>query len=726
MAEPVTVIIEDEDDSTRVDPSTGTIEIDQPDGGVVVQLDAHRPQEAESEEDPFYANLVGEIGGMRLSQIANDLFDAIQADDESRKNYLQVRARGMDLLGLELKEPKTTVGDSSSAVDGMSTVTNPLLLGCLLDSWANAQAELLPAGGPAKIKDDGDETVAEDDLAETLERGFNHYLMKTLPDWRPDTSHMLLWGNHFGGSGFKKVYRCPMRRRVVSQSVDVKDLIVSDTTKDLGACARVTHQIPMRPSVMKRMMLLGAYRDTSLPQPTPGVNVVDEKISQIQGTGPNRQRPEDEPYTLWESQCEIDLDEFAPANFKGEGIPLPYLVTMDKDSREILSIRRDWREDDKDAKRKRMYVKYPFIPGPGFYGTGLVNMLGNSSAAMTAAWREALDAGMFASFPAGLIAKLAGRQNTSNFRAGPGEFVAVETSAQSIKDVVMPMPFHDVTPGLMQMMDKITQQTKDMAGKANIPTAEGIQNVPVGTMLAQIEQATKIMAASHKGMHEAMSEEFELIIELLRENPEDFWRGNKECPDGYWNAEKLVAALDDCRLVPVSDPNVPSHLHRVMKALALIQLLAVFPQELSREEVLRRCLAAIKEDPAGLVVQAPPAAAAPPNPADLAKLQDSQTKQAKLQLDAAALAQKTDNEDKMLAAEKELKTLDLTKELIIHQGDQAKAERDTARDNLLAAQQHELAVRDHGLARQSHALDVAKHGLDVHQALNSPPKVPQP
>jgi len=257
--EGIQVVIEDEDGKVTTDPITGTVATPQPDGGVVVQLDAHRPKKAgDDDEDKFYRNLADDIAPNDLSLIANDLHDQIAADDRSRGNHLEIRARGLGLLGLELKEPRATVGDTSSAVEGMSTVTNPLLLEACLKGWANAQAELLPSDGPVKVANKDDASVqSEDNLADAFERDLNHYLTKTATEYYPDTSHMLLWGTYFGGSGFKKIYRCPMKRRPVSESVDEKDLIVSDTTKDLRSCARITHQIPMRPSVMKRMELMG-------------------------------------------------------------------------------------------------------------------------------------------------------------------------------------------------------------------------------------------------------------------------------------------------------------------------------------------------------------------------------------------------------------------------------------------------------------------------------------
>ena len=535
---------------------------------------------------------------------------------------------------------------------------------------------------------------------------------------------MLLWGTYFSGSGFKKVYRCPMRRRPVSESVDAKNLIVSDTTKDLYSCGRITHETMMRPSVFKRMQLLGAYRDTSgTPQPSPEPNAVDEKIASIQGTSATPDRPEDKPYTIWESQCELDLDQFIPAGskFKGKGIPLPYLACIDKDSEEVLSIRRDWDEQDEECMRLRMYVKYPYVPGPGFYGTGMLNILGNSSAAMTAAWREALDCGMFANFPGGFIDKSAARQNTSNMRPGPGDFLPIDTGGRPIQQVVTELPYKDVTPGLMAMMDKITEQSRSLGQGAEIPAGEGVQNVPVGTMLAQIEQATKIMAAAHKGMHTAQSEEIELLTDLFRRNPEDFWRNNKEAPKDYWNEQRMTQALNDVRLVPVSDPNVPSHIHRVAKALGLAQLIAqpVFTPIMDAVETLKRILAAMREDTNGLIKITPPAAA-PPDPMVAAKMadaqvkaQDVQVKAQKVQADAANAQNKSQLQQQELASKERMGNMDLTRELIIHQADAAKVQVAEHRNQVAEDRKHDLAVD-----AQAHqqAMDARRQATEEHKA----------
>ena len=753
----ISVVIDDDDGGVSIDPASGSIATNQPDGGVVVQLDPRRKSSEDDEANEHFRNLVDDIDATELARIANELCDAISKDDESRKNSLAIRARGMDFLGLELKEPRANVGDSSAAVEGMATVTNPLLLDACLKGWANAQAELLPSEGPAKVEDSQTEaSQAEEDLAEALERDFNHYLTVTATEYYPDTSHMLLWGVYFGGCGIKKVYRCPLRKRPVSESVDIKDFIVSDTTKDLRSCGRITHQIEMRPSVMKRMKLLGAYRDVPLGQPpTPTVGETEAKIASIQGVNPSIQRPEDHPYTLWETQCEIDLEEFAPGKFKGKGVPLPYLVTMDKDAREILAIRRDWHEDDEDCQRARLYIKYPYVPGPGFYGTGLLNILGNSSAAMTAAWREALDAGMFANFPSFIIAKLAGRQNTSDFRVSAGTGVPIDTGNMPINQVVANMPYRDVTPGLLSLIDKITAQAKEAGGMPDLPASEGIQNVPVGTMLAQIEQATKVMAAAHKGMHGAQAEELGLLADLFRMYPEDFSRLNKKCPPGFWTEQKLTQALNDCNLVPRSDPNTPSHIHRVAKAVGLVQLatnpmLAPF---FSVKEMLTRVLRVIREDPEGLLVDPQPmAGGAPAGPTTdpligQARMLSAQAQMQGNQVKAQDNQAKLGIDQEKLQISRETASANLAKEMIIHQRDAAVEERARLHDQAMEAksqaadqghQAHERAMAQGGLAlegqQQAHdqTMDVAQHGLaekqhelEVYQAKH-PPKPASP
>lgn len=715
-------IVEDRPDNVRVDPVTGDIEIDTDDGGMIIQLNPQAQSDPEN-DDPakFYQNLSDKIGDGRLLTIANELVEAIQADDSSRSESLANRAKGMDLLGLQIEDPRS--GDGSAAMDGMSVVTNPLLLDAILKGWANAQAEFLPAEGPCKVEDIGDDPdQGQDDLADAFERDMNYYLTSIATEYAPETSHMLLWGTFFGGAGIKKVYMHPMKKRPTSEKVDIKDFIVSDAATDLKACERITHVISMRQSVMKRYQMKGFYRDVTLTPPTATPNVVDEKTAAIQGIATAKARPEDQPYTLWETQCELVLDEFAPPEFKDKGIALPYLVTIDKDSQVILAVRRDWKPEDDDCQRKGMYVKYPYVPGPGFYGTGLLNILGNSTAAMTAAWRMALDAGMLANFPAFLIAKLGGRQNTSDMVLQPGTGTPIETNGQPISEIVANLPYHEAGAGLLALMDKITEQSKAAGASAEIPVGEGIQNVPVGTMLAHIETATKLMAATHKGLHNAQDEELQLIADLFREAPESFWRGNKTRASKRfgWTEDKLIKALNDMRLVPKSDPNIPSHIHRVMKSVALVELQSgPLGALMDPQETLKRVLSAMREDPKGLI-KTPPPPSSQPSPEEIAanaKMLTAQNQSKSIEVKATEVAQKGVLEAKEQEASIDGKKIDLAKALVTHKSDRE----DAAHQQKMDLAGHTLKT---GIASHKAALDTHAAALDTAEAMK-PPEPPQ-
>ena len=329
---------------------------------------------------------------------------------------------------------------------------------------------------------------------------------------------------------------------------------------------------------------------------------------------------------------------------------------------------------------------------------------------------------MFATFPSFLVAKLGGRQNTSDFRVGPGTGVPIETNNQPIANIISPMPYKDVGPGMLALIDKVQQQTQALSAAGDIPTAEGVANVPVGTMLAQIEQATKVESAAHKGMHQAQAEEIELIVDLFRENPEDFWKSNKICPKDYWNEQKFEQALANCNLEPASDPNTPSHIHRVAKGVALSQLIAIpqFSAIMDARGTLNTILDVIRQDPTNIVAAPQAPAPTPPDPqmiAAQAKLTQAQTGQQKAATDAQTSVAELDIKRQQLAAEQNIASVDLAKELVIHKDDNAHAQQ-------TAAQQHGLATAQHGLASQQAVhdanMDVAQHALDVHQVLNPP------
>lgn len=627
-------------DAEPIVNADGSVSIENEDGSVTVDF-APETKSPKDEDTGFDANLSMKMDGGLLHTIAADLLDAIDRDNNSRQDWLDMRARGITMLGLKLEEPRGDTGTSSAPLEGMSTIRHPLLLEATIAFQAGARGELLPAAGPVKVRNDnppaappgqmaGDEPL--DQLAQALEDDLNHYLTVTAREYIPDTDRMLFMCP-FSGDGFKKVYHCPLRRRPVSESVDAENLIISNAATDLQNCGRVTHKIKMRKSILKRMQHMEVYRDVDLIQPSPPrITPPEEARAEIVGHKIQAPRPEDEDFTIYEVYTELDLDEFAPKQFKGEGIPLPYRVTIEKDSRQILDIRRNWDEDDDECAPRQFFVQFPFIRGLGFYGLGFVHLLGNSVVALTAAWREMIDAGMFANFPGFIFAKQVGRQLTNQFRVAPGGGVPIDLpSGMRVQDVVMPMPYKEVGPAFPALVQRIEESAKQTAMTSNPNVGEGKQDAPVGTTLALLEQASKIISSAFKRLHWAQAEEFQLLKERFREDPEAMWRHNKR-PAMAWQRDQFLQALNKYELVPCADPNSPTSLHRVMKAMAVKQLQAMNPQMYDPMAVDRRIMTTIGIDPEGLF-KPPPGPGQPQQPDPMMMMLQMRMRLEQLKLD---------------------------------------------------------------------------------------------
>lgn len=613
--------------STRTDD--GTIEITLPDGSVVIDLSPR--MDRAFRQTGHDENLADKIDLAELGRISGDLWNGITADDQSRQQWLEQRARGIELLGLKIDDPKSDIA-SGAPLEGMSTVRDPILLEGCVRFMSNASAELLPAQGPVKVRNDGPGTNAIDDQAESLEKDMNAYLTTTASDYYPDTKRMLFMVG-FGGQAFKKVYHSPIKNRPVSEYVDAKDMIVNNAAVDLSSASRYTHVVRMKPSDMKRMQLLGVYRNVSLSPTQPDIDAVQRKIDTVQGIQPSNSRPEDADYELWECYCELDIAGFEHTE-KGKptGLPLPYRVTIDKNSQQILEIRRDWTKGDPEYARRKTFAEYYYIKALGFYGIGLLHMLANIATALTAGIRETLDAGMFANFPGFLYLKSgSNRQMTNHFRVPPGGGAGLDSNGnQSIKDMAMPLPYKAPDAAFMQFLSALREVGQRVGGMAEIAVGEGRQDAPVGSTLALIEQALKVEGAVHKGLHASQSEELRMLKDLFREDPAALWRHQKrKAPK--WNEQTLVNALDNVDLVPQADPNTPSHMQRLLRVMALKQLQAANPQLYDAKKVDERALRMIGiEDPDELFSQQQPGPP-PPDPKLLVAQLQAQLKQAEIQ-----------------------------------------------------------------------------------------------
>jgi hypothetical protein len=571
---------QDGGDLPILDDSGAVIRIEHGDGSLTISLDGRPINEQPERPTGWFENLAEKIDDQERARIVDDLLRSINEDIQSRQEWIEDKATGIKLLGLKLDIPGLGGSAEGAPVEGMSRVRHPLLLEAVLRFQANARGELLPTDGPVKIRNDANEANTDNDrLADILENDLNHYLTAVATEYYPDTDKMLLQLG-FGGTAFKKVYFCPLRNRPVSETVDADDLIVNNAATDLNNARRITHRVYMRPSTVRRMQIIGAYRDIDLGTPNERANdSLRNAKKEQEGIQPDASRPEDRDREIFECYCELDLKGFEH-KLKGQktGLEIPYVATIDVSSKELLSLVRNYEKPSKDdvsplPEAEQVFVKYTFVPGFGFYDIGLLQILGNATNAVTAAWREMLDNGMYANFPGFLLSNTGARQNTNIFRVPPGGGALVNTGGQKISEAVMPLPYNSQgMPALMSLTENIVETGQRLGGTAELPVSEGRADAPVGTTLALIEQSQKVIDAVHKRMHSAQAREFQLLAKCFKAHPESFIRSQRKGVAYEWDEKTFIAALDDLDLVPQADPNTASHIQRIMKVAALKQL----------------------------------------------------------------------------------------------------------------------------------------------------------
>lgn len=578
------------DDSPAADPNGdvrimddqgNVIKIHHLDGSTTLSIDGSPLELAKKEkkEKKWFDNLVGEIDADEVSRIAEDLLRDIDDDITSRTDWLEDRAICIKMMGTKIEIPNTQTSSDSAPVEGMNKVRHPLLMEAVLRFQANTYGEMLPTDGPMKIKnDDGNQTLSTDEMANALENDMNHYLTSTATEYYPDTDRMFL---QLGlcGTIFKKVYFCPLRNRPVSETVDAEDLIVNNAATDLQNAKRITHRSMVKPSTIKRMQILGHYRKVELSDAlAPTLDSVQAEKKAQQGIATDSARAQDRYREIYEVLCELDVKGFEH-KWDGEvtGLEIPYKVTIDVSSRQVLAITRNYKRTSSELPTAlRVYVKFTFVPGFGFYDLGLGNILGNTTNAVTAAWRELLDAGMFSNFPGFLLADVGARQNTNVFRIPAGGAALIKTGGRPIGEVVSNLPYKEPSMALMNLTKDMAETGQRLGGTAELQVGEGKQEAPVGTTLAMIEQAQKVLNSVHKRIHRAQSDEFALLIACFREHPESFWQRNDH-PATKWDEAKFRQALDNYGLVPKADPNTASYLQRALKVMGIKQLQTASP-----------------------------------------------------------------------------------------------------------------------------------------------------
>ena len=546
------------------------------DGSVLVDFD---PSE-DKEDMGFGENLAEGLDDRELGSISSDLMGEFDANKASRQEWEDAYTDGLDLLGFNYEE-------RTEPFRGASGVTHPLLAEAATQFQAQAFNELLPSSGPVRTAIMGDETREKQEQASRVRNFMNYYITTVMEDYTPDMDQMLFY-LPLAGSTFKKVYYDEVLGRAVSKFVPAEQLVVPYETSDLETCSNIAHTIRMNLNDLRKQQLAGIYRDIPIIPQQGDADEVQGELNRITGFEPGSV---DYDCTLIEFHADLDIEGFEDVDEDGEptGIKVPYIVTISQDNGQILSIRRNYREDDELKRKIQYFVHYKFLPGFGFYGLGLIHTIGGLSRTATAALRQLIDAGTLSNLPAGFKARgLRIRDDDDPLQ--PGEFRDVDAPGGAIRDSLMPLPFKGPDQTLFNLLGFVVQAGQRFATITDMKVGDGNQNAAVGTTLAMLEQGTRVMSAVHKRLHYAMRMEFKILSRVMSEFlPQEY-------PYSVENGDQAIMASDfDDRVdvVPVSNPNTFSQAQRIALAQTKMQLAGAAPELHNMHEVYRDMYEAI-------------------------------------------------------------------------------------------------------------------------------------
>ena len=547
------------------------------DGGVTIDFE---PMDQRGMSDDFYANLAEEMPERELGRIAGELLSEFDANKASRQEWEDAYANGLELLGFNYEE-------RTQPFRGSSGVTHPLLAEAATQFQAQAFNELLPASGPVRTAIVGAETRDKQQQSQRVRQFMNYYITNVMEEYTPELDQMLFY-LPLAGSTFKKVYFDENLGRAVSKFVPAEHLVVPYETSDLETCPNITQTLRISLNELRKKQIAGFYLDIPvLPGQAEGDSVSDE-INRIDGMTPNQI---DYDCTLLECHVDLDIEGYEEKDDDGEptGIKVPYVVTISQDNGQILSIRRNYREDD-DMKRKIQYfVHYKFLPGFGFYGLGLIHTIGGLSRTATAALRQLIDAGTLSNLPAGFKARgLRIRDDDDPLQ--PGEFRDVDAPGGAIRDSLMPLPFKGPDGTLFQLLGFVVDAGRRFATITDMKVGDGNQQAAVGTTIALLEQGSRVMSAVHKRLHYAMRLEFKILSRVMSESLPDEYPYAVEGQDQKIMAQDFDERVD---ILPVSNPNTFSQAQRIALAQTKMQLAAQAPEIHNMYEVYRDMYEAI-------------------------------------------------------------------------------------------------------------------------------------
>lgn len=538
-------------------------------GGMELEIDPDA-----MEDDEFDKNLAEDMDDDQLYKLADELLEDYEGDLSARKDWLDTYVEGLDLLGLKLE-------DRSEPWEGACNVYHPLMTETLVKFQAETMTETFPAAGPVKTKIIGKETEENKKAATRVQENMNYQLTENMTEYRPEHERML-WGLGLAGNAFKKVYFDPSLDRQVSMYIPAEDIVVPYGASDLESAERVTHVMRKTGNELRKLQVAGFYRDIDLGEPTHNLEEVEKKIAEKMGFNATT----DNRFKILEMHVDLDLEGYEDEqDGKQTGIALPYVVTIERSTQEVLAIRRNYNQDDETKQKRQHFVHYGYVPGFGFYCFGLIHLIGAFAKSGTMILRQLVDAGTLSNLPGGFKSRGL-RIKGDDTPISPAEFRDVDVPSGTIRDNIMALPYKEPSQVLNQLMNQIIDEGRRFASAADLKVSDMSAQAPVGTTLAILERTLKVMSAVQSRIHYAMKQEFKLLKNIVRDYTKPIYAyepatGDKMAKQGDY---------DMVEVIPVSDPNAATMSQKVVQYQAVMQLAQANPDIYDLPELNRQML----------------------------------------------------------------------------------------------------------------------------------------
>jgi|TARA_X000001382_G_scaffold85546_1_gene60622 hypothetical protein len=585
--EPFEVDIEDNPSESElkvevVNPDSVSVETD--DGGVVVDFEGGLTEELVGPD--HNSNLADFIEDADLEEIASELVEDFESDRSSRKEWSRSYVKGLDLLGMKIEE-------RTQPWEGASGVFHPLLSEAIVRFQAQAMGEIFPASGPVRTKIVGKQTKEKTAQSKRVENEMNYMLTEEMTEYR-DEMEQMLFRLPLAGSAFKKVYYDPIMERPCSMFVPAEDFVVSYGASDLMSCSRYTHVMKKTENQVRELQVNGFYKDIELPEPTRDESDIQEKYDDMEGS--NEVYDDDDRHTILEMHVDLDMPE--PFEDK-DGLARPYIVTIDKSSRTILAIRKNWYEDDEKKTKRPHFVHYRYLPSLGFYGTGLIHLIGGLAKSATSILRQLIDAGTLSNLPAGLKARGL-RIKGDDSPLMPGEFRDVDVPGGAIRDSITFIPYKEPSSVLYQLLGNIVEEGRRIGSIADVQVGNMNPNAPVGTTLALLERSMKVMSGVQSRLHAALKKELRILAKCVHDfMPSEYIY---ETEGDFSRTKDFDGRVD---VIPVSDPNASTMAQRVTQYQSALQLAQQAPQLYDMGKLHRQMLEVLGIQDADSIIKLP-------------------------------------------------------------------------------------------------------------------------